>query len=140
MAKVESWGRGRKDYSTDVQISTIPFPHSYQEVAFYTKKLTIPPNSSKTFSAEFESPHFIYDGAVSTDANVLIAVDATTEGYSFFNDYGYQHIPIEFPSGFPVNAITITIYNYSDVEINVDYYHIGLKGMEEVTPIQLTPP
>jgi len=131
---VESWGIGRKDYSQGIESSVVPTIISHQSKAYYTKDFTISANDSTTISETFDSAHFIFNIYISVDANVLISVVISSEGVELFRDSGYQKIVKTISSSFPVDSIDITITNHSDIDVNGNYTHFGVKGIENIAP------
>jgi len=137
---VEAKGRGRADYSRDIQISSIPQIRSYQEVAKYIEEFSIPAKDSTEFSAEFDYAHFIFNMFISIDANVLISANIDSEGVGLLDETGYGRLVIPINASYPVDQITVEVTNHSNIDVNGAYTHIGIKGLEDIEPVVLAPP
>jgi len=137
---VEAKGRGRADYSRDVQVSSIPQIRSYQKVAKHIEEFSIPANDSTEFSAQFDYAHFIFNMFISVDANVLISVDIDSEGVGLLDETGYGKLVMPINASYPVDQITVEVTNHSNIDVSGIYTHIGIKGLEDIEPVILAPP
>jgi len=116
---VEAWGTGRRDYSSNVELSVIPVARSHQTRRNTTTVWDLTPYSFITIDKEDVYGRFVlyaplignkdyvlYTASLTYDAHVLIKAAfglVNTEewiGYRFQEKYGYGSVTFKFPKGF----------------------------------------
>jgi len=132
---IEGTEAGRKDYSQNIEVSSLPIIRSYQKPAYYLKAVTVPANGEVSFSATFDYAHFITNAGLSVSANVQVLLRVLSEGVRIIHGRGYQNVPVEITATFPIDEIDATIENFSSVEVDANYWHVGVKGLEEIEPV-----
>ncbi len=136
--KITPIGIGRKDFSDQIELSVLPSPVSWQVICKDFVMFTIEPNSTYTFERTYEPTHYILEAVVTVDANVFIEVALQTkyneEWLTTLARSGFQKVVLEIPASFPFSDFRVLIRNHSNVTVNGIYYHIGLAGIEKVTP------
>lgn len=116
---VEAWGRGRKDYSSNVEYSVIPVVRSHQTREQFTSYWDLRPYWYMTIEnepyygcltlynplGEPDKNYVVYDATLSYDTNVLIKAyfmlinTETWVGKILQIKYGYGRVSFRFPKG-----------------------------------------
>jgi len=137
---VVNWGTGRKDYSSNVEMSVVPTARSYQVNAYASSTFTIAASSTSSITPTMDfstgaSNHFVFNIDVTVDANVLIGADIYSGGLLHLSRQGYQNININIPQGLPTSDLSLIVTNFSDRIISGAYSHNGIQGTEKIMPI-----
>ena len=136
---VEQWGIGRPDYSVNVEKSVEPIIRSWEDVATLSLSIiNLAPGDTTIYNTgQLDYTHFITNGALTADANVLIELKiyAMPENTLIIAGTGYQKIEFKSKATTPIDNIKLEITNHGDTTINLLYWHIGVKGLEKVEAI-----
>ena len=139
MGVVEQWGIGRPDYSVNVEKSVQPIIRSWEEIASLALSITnIAAGDTVTYdTGQLDYTHFITNGALTADANVLLELKiyAMPENTLIIAGKGYQRIEFKSDATIPIDNIKLTITNHGDTTVNLLYWHVGVKGLEKVEAV-----
>jgi len=139
MGVVEQWGIGRPDYSVNVEKSVQPIIRSWEEIASLALSITnLASGDTVTYNTgQLDYTHFITNGALTADANVLLELKiyAMPENTLIIPGKGYQRIEFKSDATIPIDNIKLTITNHGDTTVNLLYWHVGVKGLEKVEAV-----
>lgn len=142
---VETIGTGREDYSNSVELTPIPQIRGYQEQAedhILFEDVPADGGTDTYDSDEYDYSHFIFDVMLTASAHVLIGLSiySLPDLTYVYQGMGYQKIRQKISSSYPVSQIRVVVTNYGDVDVDMYYWHGGVKGIEKIESIEVISP